>query len=307
MGGAVIALRFGPCLGLNTVSAPEALTYDGQTKAWEAASLVNLDVIDGGRRSKLRPGYSLAQAGDWRDGFTAPDGRAYAVKDGVLVEVLADLSTRALVALTTSGRVAWAALDDLVFWTNGVESGMIRAGEAAAWGGKTYPEASEAGRYVSPPAGMALVGFAGRIWIGEGSMLHYTDGDDAQFYQDAANYLEMPADITVLAPVDDGLYVGTTAGTWFLADSDPTTGMPMVQVSSDPATPCTSVPIRSDEVTQKYNPAGAAIWTSRHGIVFGLSSGIVLQPTKDRVALDAPAQYGAACLVGRRYVVLLHP
>lgn len=303
----MVGLKFGPCLGLNTASAPEALAYDGQTKAWEAASLVNLDVIDGGRRSKLRPGYSLALPGDWRDGYAAPDGRAYAVRDDVLVEVLGDLSTRSLVVLETSGRVAWGRLDDLVFWTNGVESGMIRAGEAVPWGGYDYPEASEAGRYVSPPAGMVLAGFAGRVWIGVGNMLYYTDSDEGQFFQDAANDLEMPADITVLAPVDDGLYVGTTAGVWFLAGSDPTAGLSMVLVSSDPATPCTSLPIRSDEVTKQYNPAGAAIWTSRHGIVFGLTGGIVLQPTKDRVAFDAPASYGAACLVGRRYVVLLHP
>uniref|UniRef100_I2Q025 Uncharacterized protein n=1 Tax=Desulfovibrio sp. U5L TaxID=596152 RepID=I2Q025_9BACT len=300
-------IRFGPCLGLNTVSAPEALTYDGQTKAWEAADLVNLDVLDGGRRIKTRPGFSLALAGDWRDGFTAPDGRAYAVKDDALVEVLADMSTRSLVALAAPGRVSWAALDDLVFWSNGAESGMVRDGEAVAWGGYDYPENSEAGRYVAPPAGTILAGFAGRVWIGEGRLLHYTDGDDGQFYQDAADYLEMPAEITILAPVDDGLYVGTTAGVWFLAGSDPTQGMQMVPVSSDPATPCTSLPIRSDEVTQKYNPAGAAIWTSRYGIVIGLTGGIVLQPTKDRVALDAPAQFGAACLVGRRYVVVLHP
>ncbi|MHC1788993.1 hypothetical protein [Solidesulfovibrio sp.] len=301
------SLVFQSWRGLNTVSSPEALRHDPRTGAFELAVAVNVDVLDSGRRAKTRPGFGLALPGDWRDGYTAPDGRAYAVKDNVLVEVLGDLSTRPLAALATSGRVAWAALDDLVFWTSGVESGMIRAGEALAWGGKVYPEASEAGRYVAPPPGTVLAGFAGRVWIGAGPLLHYTDGDDGQFYQDAANYLEMPGEITVLAPVDDGLYVGTTAGVWFLAGTDPTTGLQMVPVSSDAATPCTSLPIRSDEITQKYNAAGAAIWTSRHGIVFGLTGGIVLQPTKDRVALDAPAQFGAACLVGRRYVVLLHP
>lgn len=303
----MVEVTFTTCLGLNTASAPESLSYNGETKAWEAASLVNLDVVEDGRRMKTRPGYSLAKTGEWRDGFTSPGGRAYAVKDDTLVEVLSDLSTRNLVVLDTYGRVSWTSLDTLVFWTNGVESGMIRDGEAVAWGGKTYPESSEAGRYVSPPTGVALAGFAGRVWIGEGNILHYTDGDDAQFYQDAANYLEMPAAITVLSPVDDGLYVGTEAGVWFLSGSDPTNGMQMVLVSSDPAIPGSSLPVRSDDIAPKQTPAGATIWTSRNGIVFGLKNGTVIQPTKDRVVLDIPAQVGAACLIGRRYVVLLHP
>jgi len=304
----VIAFPFRACLGLNTVAAPEALAYDGQTGAWEAAQLVNLDVLDGGKRLRTRPGHSLVASGVWRDAYTAPNRRVYAVVDDVLVEVLADLSTRSLVALTTAGRVVWCALDDLVFWTNGVEHGLIQDGEAAAWGGKTYPVKSEAGRFVDPAAGQVLGAGFGRVWIGRGNVLNYTAGAGGwHFEEDGYNGIDFSSTITMIRAVDDGLYVGTDVGTYFLAGTDPSK-MQLTLASPDPVpAQGTDVAIRSDEITQKYNPAGAVIWTSTRGVVFGLSGGIVLQPTKDRVALDASASRGAAVLLGRRYVVVLHP
>lgn len=303
----MVGVRFSQCLGLNTISSPEALPHDPQTGAWAAASLVNLDVLDGGRRLRTRPGFSLAEAGHWRDAYNAPDGRTYAVVDGLICEVRSPSETVPLVSLAAPGRVVWAALGLNVYWSNGVESGRILGGVVVPWGGYTWPVASEAGRYSDMPAGGVMAGFAGRVWIGDGSLLLYSVGDDAQFHEGAANYLEMPATITMLAPVDDGLYVGTMAGAWFLAGTDPTQGMPMTLVSADPVVPFSFVSVRSDEITKQVNPCGAAIWTSRRGIVFGLSGGIVIQPTKDNVALDVSPSYGAPVLLGRRYVVVLHP
>lgn len=308
MGGSLVTIPFRSCSGLNTVAAPEALTYDGQTGAWEAAQLVNLDVLDGGRRLRTRPGHSLVASGVWRDVYTAPNRRVYAVVDDVLVEVLADLSTRSLVALTTAGRVAWCALDDLVFWTNGVEMGLIQDGEAAAWGGKTWPVASEADRFISPPPGQVLGAYAGRVWIGAGSSLHFTEGAGGwHFYQDAVDQIEMAGEVTMIAPVDDGLYVGTDAGVWFMAGADPTKGMPMTMVSPFPAVLGTSRRVRSDNVTSKYNPAGATLWMSSRGAMLGMPSGIVVQLTGNRVVLDAPASFGAPLLLDSRYTVILHP
>ena len=300
-------LRLGPCLGLNTISAPDALPVDPQTGSWQAARLVNLDVRDGGRRLVTRPGSIRAATGHWRDGYDAPDGRHYAVVDDVLCEVLDDLSTSPIVGLAVSDPVVWASLDANVYWSNGTEAGLLVAGVLMPWGTYTYPAASEAARFQGPPAGTVMCGFAGRVWIGVGSLLYFSTGDDAQFLDSAGGYLEMPAEITMLAPVDDGLYVGTTAGVWFLAGTDPMGGQQVTQVSPDAAVPHSAIAVRSDEVTQKYNPAGAVIWTSRRGIVVGLSGGIVLQPTKDNVALEVSPSYGAPALLDRRYVVVLHP
>ena len=304
----MFAIAFGPCLGLDTKKAPTALTRDAQTGAWEAAQLVNLDVLDGGGRLCLRHGSSKVASGCWRDAFQAPAGRTYAVVDDVLVQVLGGLSTRSLVPLATTGRVVWCSLDDLVFWTNTIEMGLIQGGDAAAWGGKTWPVASEADRFISPPPGQVLGAYAGRVWIGAGSTLHFTEGAGGwHFYQDAANQIEMAGEVTMIAPVDDGLYVGTDAGVWFMAGADPTKGMPMTMVSPFPAILGTSRRARSDNVTSKYNPAGAALWMSSRGAMLGMPSGIVVQLTGNRVVLDAPASFGAPLLLDSRYTVILHP
>lgn len=299
---------FGPCLGLNTISSPEGLSYDGQTKSWEAARLVNLDVVGG--HLVTRPGYTLALSGSWRDSWNAKDGRAFAVKDDVLVQVLDGLTVVPLVPLASPGKVVWADLDGLVFWSNSVESGLIQDGAAVAWGGKTYPVASERGRFVDPTAGQALGAGFGRVWIGRDKELCFTAGAGAwQFEESGANGIEFPARVTMIRAVDDGLYVGTEAGVFFLAGTNPAQ-MAATLVTTDPVTVIGSdVAVRTDEITTQFNPSGACLFATSRGLVAGLSSGIVLQLTKQRVALDAPAQTAAAVWLPslRRYMAILHP
>lgn len=305
MGGAVISIPFRNCLGLNTQAAPEALTWDGQTGAWEAAQLINVDVLDG-RRIRRRPGFSSVDARAWRDPFTGPDGRQYAVVDDVLSLILPDLSTYPLVALLTPGRVVWCSLDDVVFWTNSIERGLIQAGTPGPWGGKTWPIRDEADRFVPPPPGQVLGSFAGRVWIGEGTMLHFTEGAGFfHFYQDAASYFEMPGEVTMIQGVDNGLFAGTSAGVYFLAGLDPLQMQPRL-VSDDPAILGSDVACRADD-WGKFDPATAVLWTSSRGVCLGLQDGLVISLTKNRVALDVPAASGAPVLLPRRYVVVLHP
>lgn len=296
--------------GLNTVSSPEALRYDPRTGSCELAVAMDVDILDGGRRMRRRPGRSRVAAGHWRDAWNAPDGAAYAVVDDVLCEVRADLSTRPLVALQSPGPVVYAALGDLIFWSNGIEAGMVQSGEAAAWGGKTYPVRSEAGRFISPPPGAVLAGFAGRVWIADGCLLCFTAGPGRwHFYEDAAGSIELPGEIAMIRPVDDGLYVGTSLGTYYLAGSDPAR-MTRLLVDADPVTaPGSDVAVRADEISPKAPPSGACLWTSQRGILCGLPGGIVLKLTHSQAAFDAPAARAAAVWLptSRRYVVVLHP
>ena len=295
--------------GLNTVSSPEALRYDQRTGACELAVATDVDILDAGRRMRRRPGRTQAATGHWRDGWNAPDGTAYAVVDDVLCQVRADLSRRELATLQSPGPVVFAALGDLVFWSNGIEAGMVQAGEAAAWGGKAYPVTSEAGRFVSPPPGTVLAGFAGRVWIADGCSLCFTAGPGRwHFYEDAAGSLEMPGEIAMIRPVNDGLYVGTSLGTYFLAGTDPAR-MVRLLVDADPVTAVGSdVAVRADEISPKAPPAGACLWTSQRGILCGMADGIVLKLTHSQVAFDAPAARAAAVWLplSRRYVAVLH-
>lgn len=302
----MLTADFRVCRGLNTQAAPEALGWDSRTGAWEAARLLDVDVLDGGRRVRRRPGRVRVDSRHWRDAFTAPDGATYAVVEAAICRVLPDLSAVPLVALATPGRVAWTALDDLVFWANGLEKGLVQHGEPAAWGGIPYPSAAEADRFVSPPAGTVLGAHGGRVWIGDGCMLCFTEGAGGwHFWQDAAAQIEMPGEITMIRSVDDGLYVGTTAGTYVLAGMDPAR-MPFRRVSIDPVIPGSDLSVRADD-WGRFDPQNAALWTSPRGICLGLSQGLLVNLTTNRVALDVPASEAAAIVLPRRYIAILHP
>lgn len=298
--------------GLDTVSDPESVAYDRRSGACALAVATDVEILDGGRRLARRPGRVKAAGGHWRDGWNAPDGTAYAVVDNVLCEVRPGPATRDLAILATTGPVRFAALADLVFWDNGVEAGLIQDGQAVAWGGKLFPVASEAGRHASPaPGGGVLAGFAGRVWWAAGRDLRYTAGAGRwHFYKTGAGSIPMPADIAMLRPVDNGLYVGTALGVYFLAGTDPIKGMPRLLASPEPVTAVGSdVAVRADALSSRIPPAAACLWTSRSGIHGGLADGVVLNLTHSQVAMDAPALRAAAVWLPstRRYVVVLHP
>lgn len=301
----MITTHFSVWRGLNTSAHPEGLLYDGRSGTCELALAVDVDILDNGRRVRCRPGRVLVDSRDWRDGYNAPDGQAYAVVDGVICEVLEDLSVRPLAALQSPGPVAWAALGDIVFWSNGVESGLIQWGEAGEWGGRRFPVASEAARYVDPAAGQVLGAAFGRVWIGRDDVLHYTAGA-WNFEKAGASGIMLPARITMIRPVDDGLYVGTEAAVFFLAGANPAAGMPVRRVSIDPAIPGSDVLVRADDYG-RFDPVTGVIWTGPRGICLGLPDGIVINLTKNRVALDAPASGAAAVALPLRYVAILHP
>jgi hypothetical protein len=302
----MLTADFRVCRGLNTQAAPEGLAWDGRSGAYETAMLLDVDVLDGGRRVRRRPGRVRVDPRRWRDTFTAPDRAVYAVVDDVLCRLLSGPTPFPLLPLETPGRVVYAALDDLVFWSNGLEKGLIQHGEPVAWGGKTWPVASEADRFVSPPAGTVLGAHAGRIWIGDGCMLCFTEGAGGfHFWQMATGYFEMPGEITMIRGADDGLYVGTTAGVYVLAGMDPGQMQPR-RVSIDAAIPGSDVSVRADD-WGRFDPQNAAMWTSPRGVGLGLQQGILVQITKNRVAFDAPASMAAAIALPRRYVAILHP
>lgn len=306
VGVRVIRVRFAGCLGLNTQVSPLGLAYDGQTQMWEAARLVNADVLDGGRRTRRRPGWDKVEDGHWRDPFEAADGTAYAVVDDVLCRIAWDRSRQAIVSLATSGRVVWTELDGTVFWTNGNEKGLIQNGVAEQWGGRTWDVASEADRFTDPPAGQALGAYAGRIWIGVGRDLRYTEGYGGyHFVKAGLNAFRFPAEITAIRGVDDGLYVSTTTGTFLMTGPDPLQ-MQRRQVAPDGVISGSDLSVRADD-WGKFDPQNAVLCTTPRGISLAIGQGLFVNFTKNKIALDAPATVAAAIALPRRYVVALHP
>ena len=300
----MVGIRFSKCLGLNAADAPGDLVFDGKSGAWESPGLVNVRVDAGRLRS--REGFTRVDALPWRDAYTSPDGRVFAVVDGVLSQILSGPVAAPLVLLATPGRVSWAALDDLVFWSNGVEKGLIQDGEAVEWGGKVFPDELTASWYVDPPAGEILEGFAGRVWIGTAKTLVFTEGAGFHhFWMQAESNFDLPWDVTLLRGVADGLYVGTAGGTFFLEGTDPSAMKPRL-VDSSPAVLGTDLAVTASDLG-KFDPTDAVLWASRKGICLGLPGGNVVKLTHSKAEMDVPARVGMSFQTDRRFITLLRP
>ena len=134
------------------------------------------------------------------------------------------------------------------------------------------------------PAGQIVRYFKGRMWVAVGDMLIFSPALRYGLYDPRHTYFRFPADITIVQPVQDGVYV-VSDQTYFLSGSDP---MQMDQrvVYSDGGVAGTglNVPptmIKEDQFDEL--PDYLAFWYSTNGAVLGLPGGQVQTITEDRV------------------------
>lgn len=142
-------------------------------------------------------------------------------------------------------------------------------------------ELETAGR--KPPLPGSIVRyFAGRLWIARRQTLYFTEALRYGLTRPAQGIFMFPADITLIEPTLDGVYVGHSGGVSFLAGTDPY-NMQQTQVSgfapvrrASTRVPGDRFEVAADEVPVWWGVDGA--------MVAGLPGGQVQQMTKDRLA-----------------------
>lgn len=114
--------------GLNNVSDPARLGLGWLAKA------DNVNITDSGAIER-RDGFALALAGSMTGAFATQDGaHLYVVDGGDLKEVLPDMTTRTLVSGLAASAMQWVEVNNQVFYSDGISTGVInRNGEVAAW------------------------------------------------------------------------------------------------------------------------------------------------------------------------------
>ncbi len=115
-------------LGLNNVSDPLRL------KAGWLQRADNIDITDTGAIVR-RDGYTKTFDGDVSAAFCTFDfARMYVVDGGALKRVYDDMTTVTLATGLQALPMQWAEINDQVFYTNGVDSGVITAmGDVLPW------------------------------------------------------------------------------------------------------------------------------------------------------------------------------
>jgi len=145
-----------------------------------------------------------------------------------------------------------------------------------------------------PPPGQVLKYFAGRVLIGAGNFLHYTQPHEYGLVDRRFGSVGFDSEVRTIAPVNDGVYVGTATANYWLAGNDPTTWQAS-KVAPYGAVLGTEVVLRNDLVGQEGVRGSAVAWMTTRGLMMGFDGGIAQDKTGARY-IPPVAREGASLL-----------
>jgi hypothetical protein len=209
--------------GLKNTVSRERLGPDELERA------INIDIDDAGQIRRRR-GYARKLTGSWHSlrTFTL---KVLAVRDGTLGIVSDGNAFTSLGVFVGSRPLAYTEVNGEIYFCNNEASGVVRNDDTVdAWG-----QTSGQGLWLSPvidetptlgPVAGALLGdpmkgscieaFKGRIYIADGKTLWATELFRYHLVNRTRGFMQFEHEITLVMGVDDGMYVGTTGGLYFI-------------------------------------------------------------------------------------------
>lgn len=207
--------------GLKNTVNPERLT------AAELEIAKNIDIDEAGQIRRRR-GYTLKIAGKCHSTRTLA-GKTYMVKDGILGIVRPDYSFTSLYGVGDVP-VCYTEVNGDVYFSGAV-SGVITSEEEyipwghtdgqGTWYSPVYTPTDTLGEVGGsllgdPPKATQLDNYKGRIYLANGKLLWATELWRYHYVDRTRNFMQFEEDITMIAAMTDGLFVGTKGGVYFL-------------------------------------------------------------------------------------------
>jgi hypothetical protein len=291
--------------GLKNTVSPERLT------AAELEDAVNIDLDDVGQ-ARRRRGYNLKSAGDFHSVKTV-GGKTYGVKDGSLGIVREDYSFTALGVTVGPAPVCYTCVDNKVYFSSSTAQGVVQPdetiidwgatdGQGTWWSPVIVPTdtlGAVSGKLLGDPkVADVLEAYNGRIYLAHGKILWATELFQYHYVDRTKNFMQFEHDITLLMAMDDGLYVGTEGGLYFLKGRMLGAFALSIVVSS-PVLRGSGVWVPADLVhPQALNspiPTGdAAVFMTETGVCAGFDGGTVYNLTQAKMIF--PSAISAAAL-----------
>jgi hypothetical protein len=152
-------------------------------------------------------------------------------------------------------------------------------------------------QFLSPPlVGNLMAHYNGRIYIAQNDIVWYTQLFGYELMDLAENFLPMGGNITMLESVQDGLWVATESGTYFLVGDD----APLKRISKDDAGVIPGTAVKLDGVNlgkEKSYSGPAVLWGSaKYGVCAGLNGGQVQYLTEKRFLFPETDYRGAGLI-----------
>ena len=222
----IVLQRF---VGLKNVVGEERLTPQ------EFSLALDVDLDDAGQVRRRR-GSTLVSPGNWHSLFVTNAGKVLGVKNGALGLVNPNYSFTVISPQVGANpalgaQLAYEQVDHTIYFTSPFESGKVDEATLAvsAWGpaqdmwlspviNPTATLPAIRGRLLgAPPRATDLTYWNGRMYLAQGRLLWATELYAYDLVDKTRNFYQFDADITMTGAVGDGVYVGTTAGLWFLS------------------------------------------------------------------------------------------
>jgi hypothetical protein len=282
--------------GINTVDdsvrlAPAPVKIGmGVKAAYPLTEAVNVD-IDNTYALSSRDGSTLKLSiTDGHSGW-AKDGLCFFVDGTTLFQLNLDYTATALLSgLTNNARMSYAAVNDRVYMTNGSYVGYY------ANAGMLNLSDPNINYKVPLPPGRFIAYYKGCLFVAKGRVLYISDAL-CDHYDVRMGFRIFENDITMLRPVDEGIYV-SDGDTWFLVEkrafADDPAEFRKEKVLDNDAIPYTDVAINGKDIGESME-GNLAMWTSTDGVCLGDNKGAVKIISQDKYVLS-PHCIGAAVI-----------
>lgn len=295
------SIVLGNFVGIKNTVAEERL------KQTELVSAVNVDLDDEGMarrrrgyaRKNTEPHHSLRKLGDV----------VMVVRSGVLGQLYPDYSFRPIVPVGPQ-ELAYTRVGEVIYFVSETTSGKVVNGAYAPWGQAGGGQwispvirptdtlgAIRGKQLTAPPNATELESYKGRIYLAAGPVLWATELYLYDLIDKTRNFLMFEHEITMLAAVDDGLYVGTTENLYFLQGTL-NEGLRRSIVMGTGVVPgsCVFVPLVKVDPRARSGPTPEGqgpVFLTNAGVCVGLTGGTVFNLTQDHMVFPGAARAAA--------------
>jgi len=144
------------------------------------------------------------------------------------------------------------------------------------------------------PGGSIIQSYNGRLYVAKDEVLWYSQPHRYGLHKQSSDFLLFAKPITVVQPVDDGLYI-VADKTYFISGNDPSQQQ-LREVSNLQGIEGTGITLDASYFSLEYK-GKVAYWFSDKGGVIGLPSGQIQEFSKDRLAVPTDLQKGSTMYV----------
>jgi hypothetical protein len=271
---------FNEFVGLTNVVSEERLNKKQLLKG------DNIDIDDAGQIRRRR-GYRKLADGQFHSLYSNGT-KTLVVKDGVLSRVYPDGTTSPIKTGIGAERLAYVTVASDIYFCSSTASGIVAEDDTVGdWGATT-----SAGQWISPvvnpsdelpevrgrlfgkpPTATSLAHFNGRIYLADDNLLWATELFLYKLVDKTRNFIQFESKITGLAHVQDGLYVGTETGVYFLTGAF--TEMRRIKITDAGMIPGSVVYTQTDAISDKPQAvAEAGFFLTTDGLCVGLPGGV---------------------------------